>query len=107
MKKLALFIVALLVFGFTSMAQIKMIVHLNDAEPIEVYASSVDSITFANFPVDPDDDPDDDPDRPSGPEGPIYPDDDDELEIPKVKADYLKAPNLFQNYKTRCRLVQT
>ena len=59
---------------------------MNDAEPIEVYASSVDSITFANFPVDPDDDPDDDPDRPSGPEGPIYPDDDDELEIPKVKA---------------------
>ena len=31
MKKFALFIVALLLFGFTSMAQIKMIVHLNDA----------------------------------------------------------------------------
>ena len=77
MKNFTLLLVAMLMISFSALAQIKMIVHLNDAEPIEVYASSVDSITFANFPVDPDDDDSD---------GPIIVDPDDEdLEIPEVE----------------------
>lgn len=56
MKKFTLFLTALLMISFSVLAQIKMIVHLNDAESIELYASSVDSITFTNFPVEPDDD---------------------------------------------------
>ncbi len=55
MKKIILFFATFLVLTFSMVAQIKMIVHLNDAESIEVYASSVDSITFTNFPVEPDD----------------------------------------------------
>ena len=54
MKKFTLLLTALLMVLISAMAQIKMIVHLNDAESIELYASSVDSITFTNFPVEPD-----------------------------------------------------
>ncbi|MED9996154.1 MAG: hypothetical protein UFP03_05105, partial [Paludibacteraceae bacterium] len=54
MKKFTLLLSALLMVSFLALAQIKMIVHLNDAEPIEVYANSVDSITFVNESIDPD-----------------------------------------------------
>ena len=53
MKKFTLLLSALLVVSFSALAQIKMVVHLNDAESIELYASSVDSITFTNFPDEP------------------------------------------------------
>ena len=54
MKKFTLLLSALLMVSFLALAQIKMIVHLNDAEPIEVYANSVDSITFVDEATDPD-----------------------------------------------------
>ena len=53
MKKFTLLLSALLMVSFSALAQIKMVVHLNDAESIELYASSVDSITFTNFPDGP------------------------------------------------------
>ena len=52
MKKLTLLLSALLIVSLSVLAQIKMIVHLNDADSVEFYASSVDSITFANFSID-------------------------------------------------------
>ena len=52
MKKFTLLLSALLIVSLSVLAQIKMIVHLNDADSVEFYASSVDSITFANFSID-------------------------------------------------------
>ena len=74
MKRISLLLIALLMLAFSSLAQIKMIVHLNDAESIELYASSVDSITFTNIPADTDDeDPTDKEDDPIKPEDdPVY-----------------------------------
>ena len=74
MKRISLLLIALLMLAFSSLAQIKMIVHLNDAESIELYASSVDSITFTNIPADTDDeDPTDKEDDPIKPDDdPVY-----------------------------------
>ena len=80
MKKFTLILTALLMISFSVLAQIKMVVHLNDAESIEVYASSVDSITFTNFPVEPDDETPDDSDKPGDSEV------EDEFTLPEVAA---------------------
>ncbi len=80
MKKFTLILTALLMISFSVLAQIKMIVHLNDAESIELYASSVDSITFTNFPVEPDDETPDDSDKPGDSE------EEDEITLPVVEA---------------------
>ena len=69
--------------SFSVLAQIKMIVHLNDAESIEVYASSVDSITFTNFPVEPDDETPDDSDKPGDSE--VEDSEEDEITLPVVE----------------------
>lgn len=46
MKKITLISFAMLMFSLSAMAQIKMTIHLNDADDIEVLATSVDSITI-------------------------------------------------------------
>ena len=46
MKKFTLLSISLLMLSFLAFAQIKMIVHLNDAESIELYANSVDSVVI-------------------------------------------------------------
>ena len=79
MKKFTLILTALLMISFSVLAQIKMVVHLNDAESIEVYASSVDSITFTNFPVEPDDS-----DKPGDSE--VEDSEEDEITLPVVEA---------------------
>ena len=84
MKKFTLLLFALLMVSFSALAQIKMIVHLNDAESIEVYASSVDSITFTNFPVEPDDETPDDSDKPGDSE--VEDSEEDEITLPVVEA---------------------
>ena len=84
MKKFTLILTALLMISFSVLAQIKMVVHLNDAESIEVYASSVDSITFTNFPVEPDDETPDDSDKPGDSE--VEDSEEDEITLPVVEA---------------------
>ena len=84
MKKFTLILTALLMISFSVLAQIKMVVHLNDAESIEVYASSVDSITFTNFPVEPDDETPDDSDKPGDSE--VEDSVEDEITLPVVEA---------------------
>ena len=63
----------MLMVSFLALAQIKMIVHLNDAEAIEVYASSVDSITFKKISVE--------PDSPEGPDTPVVPEEPSKPEV--------------------------
>lgn len=48
MKKFTLLLAAWLMLSVLAVAQIKMLVHVNDGNPIEVLASHVDSITFTN-----------------------------------------------------------
>lgn len=55
MKKITLLLTALIAVSMIAVAQIKMCLHLGDGTRVEYIASNVDSITFTNFPVEPDD----------------------------------------------------
>ncbi len=79
MKKFTLLLMTMFAVSIFAVGQIKLLLHLNDTEePLEFIATTVDSITFAGTPVEPEEP--EDPEKPEDPDNPIKPEDPNKYE---------------------------